>query len=121
MIEQILKTEMERRKMFLEFVIKTFSGAVVEEIPITQMNKPDGWGIAIRLKEPNSPSIILRPRRSLMTHSNVDFLPVFLAGIQEAKGILNNPAIKEQDFQGTIILNEKGVEKFQRGEDQEEI
>jgi hypothetical protein len=117
MIEQILKTEMERRKMFLEFVIKTFSGAVVVEIPITQMNKPDGWGIAIRLKEPNSTSVNLRPRRSLMTGRNMDFLQVFLTGIQEAKRILNNPPIMEQDFQGTIVLNDKGVEKFLRGED----
>ncbi len=115
MIEQILKIEMERRKMFLEFVIKTISGAVVEETPITRMNQPDGWGIAIKFKDPNNRSIILRPRRSLMTDTNVNFLLIFLEGIQEAKRILNNPPLKEQDFQGTILLNDKGVEGFLKG------
>jgi len=120
MIEQILKIEMERRKMFLEFVIKAFSGAEVEEIPITQMNKPDEWEIAIRFNKPNCRSIIIRPRRSLMTGTNVNFLQIFLEGIQEAKKILNNPPLKEQDFQGTILLDEKGVEGFLRGESQED-
>ena len=116
MIEQILKIEIERRKMFLDFVIKAFSGAEVEEIPITQMNKPDGWEIAIRFNKSNYRSIIIRPRRSLMTDTNVNFLQIFLEGIQEAKRILNNPPLKEQDFQGTILLNDKGVERFLKGE-----
>jgi hypothetical protein len=116
MIEQILKIEIERRKMFLEFVIKTFSGAEVEEIPITQMNKPDGWEIAIRSNKPNYRSIIIRPRRSLMTDTNVNFLQIFLEGIQETRKILNNPPLKEQEFQGTILLNDKGVERFLKGE-----
>jgi hypothetical protein len=102
--------------MFLEFVIKAFSGAEVEEIPLTQMNKPDGWEIAIRFNKPNSRSIIIRPRRPLMTDTNVNFLQIFLEGIQEAKRILNNPPLKEQDFQGTILLNDKGVEIFLKAE-----
>ena len=53
-----------------------------------------------------------------MTDTNVNFLQIFLEGIQEAKKILNNPPLKEQDFQGTILLDEKGVEGFLSGESQ---
>ena len=116
MIEQILKTELERRKIFSEFVTKAFPEADVEGIPIPQINKPDGWEIAIRVKKPKYLSIIIRPRRPLMTDFNVNFLEVFLQGIQGAKRILNNPPLKEKDFQGTILLNHKGVEEFFEGE-----
>jgi hypothetical protein len=117
MIEQILKIEMERRKMFLDFVIKAFSGAEVEEIPIPQINKPDEWGLAVRLQSLNHRSIIIKPQRPLMTDTNINFLQIFLEGIQTAKQLLNNPPLREEDFQGTIILNDKGVEKFLKDED----
>jgi hypothetical protein len=117
MIEQILKIELERRKMFLEFVMKAFLGAVVEEIPIPQINKPDGWGLAIRLKSPIHRSINIRPLHPLMTDTRINFLQIFLEGIQTAKNLLNNPPLKEEGFQGTIILGDKGVERFLRSED----
>ncbi len=116
MIEQLLKIESERRKMFLELAIKSFPGAEVEEILLPQMNKPDGWEIAIRLKEPDYRSVIIRPRRPLMTDTNIFALQIFIEGIQEAKKVLNNPPLKEKDFQGTILLNNKGVENFLKGE-----
>jgi hypothetical protein len=116
MIEQILKIEIERRKMFLEFVIKAFSGAEVEEIPIPQKDKPDGFEIAIRLKKPDSRSIIIRPRRSLMTDTDANFLQIFMDGIQTAREYLKNPPVREVDFQGTILLSHKGVEGFWKGE-----
>ncbi len=116
MIEQLLKIESERRKMFLELAIKSFPGAEVEGTLIPQTGKPDGWEIAIRLKEPNYRSVIIRPRRPLMTDTNIFALRIFIEGIQEAKKVLNNPPLKEKDFQGTILLNNKGVENFLKGE-----
>ncbi len=116
MIEQLLKIESERRKMFLEFATKAFPEAKVEEISLPPLNQPDGWGIAIRINKPNDRSIIIRPRRPVMTDTNANFLQIFLEGIQTAKHILNNPPLKEQDFQGTLILNHKGVENFLKGE-----
>jgi hypothetical protein len=116
MIEQLLKIESERRKIFLELVQKSFPEAEVEGIPIPQMNKPDGWEIAIRVKQPNYRSIMIRPRRPLMTDTNIYVLQIFIEGIQEAKKHLSNPPLKESDFQGTILLNIKGVENFLKGE-----
>ncbi len=116
MIVQTLKIESERRKMFFEFVRKVFPDAEVEEIFLAQTDKPDGWEIAIRYKKPEYRSIIIRPRRPLMTDTNIDFLPIFFTGIQNAKQILNDPPLKDEDFQGTILLNNKGVEGFLKGE-----
>ena len=113
MIENVIQVEIERRKMFLEFVKRTFPGAEVEGISIPQIDKPEGWEIAIRVKNPNHRSIIIRPRKSVMTDTNIDPLPIILAGIQEAKKHLGNPPLKEKDFQGTIILGRRGVEEFQ--------
>ena len=42
MIEQILKIEIERRKMFSEFVRKAFPGAEVEEKFLPQMSATGG-------------------------------------------------------------------------------
>jgi hypothetical protein len=116
MIENVIQIEIERRKMLLEFVKRTFPEAEVEGISIPQIGKPEGWEIAIRLKAPNYRSIIIRPRKPLMTDTNIDALPIILAGIQEAKKHLGNPPLKEKDFQGTIILSHKGVEEFLKGE-----
>ena len=116
MIEQILKIESERRKMFLEFAIKAIPEAEVEEILLPQTDKPDGWELSIRNKKPNYRSIILRPRRPLMTDPKIDFLQIFLQGIQTTRHILNNPPVQEQEFQGTILLSEKGVETYLKGE-----
>jgi len=121
MIEQILKIEIERRKMFLEFATKAFPEAEVEEISLPQMNKPDGWELAIRFRKPNYRSIIIRPRRPLMTDTNINFLQIFLEGIQTAKHLLSNPPLSEEDFQGTILLNDKGVERFLKGEKADSI
>ncbi len=121
MIENVIQIEIERRKMLLEFVKRTFPEAEVEGIPIPQVDKPEGWEIAIKLKKPNYRSLIIRPRRPLMTDTNIDALPIILAGIQEAKKHLGNPPLKEKDFQGTIILSHKGVEEFLKGEKAESI
>ena len=51
MITRILKIENERRKMLLEFVKRVFSEAEVEGIQIPQIDKPDGFEIAIRVKK----------------------------------------------------------------------
>ena len=112
MIEQILQIEIERRKMFSEFVRKAFPGAEVEEKCLPQMSRPDGWMLVIRIKNPKSRSLIIRPRRPLMMDSNNNFLEVFLKGIQTARHFLSNPPSKEEDFQGTIFLSDKGVERF---------
>ncbi len=116
MIENVVKVEIERRKMLLEFAKRTFPEAEVEGVSIPQVDKPEGWEIAIRLKKPNHRSIIIRPRKSLMTDTNIDTLPIILAGIQEAKKHLGNPPLPGKDFQGTIILSHKGVEDFLEGE-----
>ena len=116
MIENVIQIEIERRKMLLEFAKRTFPEAEVEGIPIPQIDKPESWQIAIRVKRPNYRSIIIRPRKPLMTDTNIDALPIILAGIQEAKRHLANPPLKEKDFQGTIILGHKGVEDFLEGE-----
>ncbi len=70
MIENVVKVEMERRKMLLEFAKRTFPEAEVEDISKPQGDKPEGWEIAIRLKKPNDRSIIIRPRKPLMTDTN---------------------------------------------------
>ena len=117
MIENVVQLEIERRKMLLEFARRTFPEAEVEGISIPQIEKPDGWEIAVKLKKANQPSIIIRPRKALMTDTSIDPLPIFLAGIQETKKRLGNPPLKEKDFQGTIILGHKGVEEgFLEGE-----
>ena len=116
MIENVIQVEIERRKMLLEIAKRTFPEAEVEGISIPQIDKPEGWEITIRLKKPNYRSIIIRPRKSLMTDTNIDALPIILAGIQEAKKHLGNPPLKEKDFQGTIILSHKEVEEFLEGE-----
>ena len=116
MIETVIQIEIERRKMLLEFAKRTFPEAEVEGISIPQIDKPEGWEIAIRLKKPNYRSIIIRPRKPLMTDTKVDFFQIILAGIQEAKKYLGNPPLPEKDFQGTIILGHKGVEGFLKGE-----
>jgi hypothetical protein len=116
MITTILAIESERRKMLLEFAQKAFSGAEVEGLPIPQIDKPDGFEIAIRLKKPDSRSIIIRPRRTVMTDTNANFLQIFMDGIQTARRYLNDPPLKGEDFQGTILLNDKGVEGFLKGE-----
>ena len=116
MITKMLEIENQRRKMLLEFVQRAFSGAEVEEILIPQIDKPDGFEIAIRLKKPDSRSIIIRPRRSLMTDTDVNFLQIFMDGIQTAREYLKNPPVREADFQGTILLSHKGVEGFLKGE-----
>jgi hypothetical protein len=121
MIEQILKIEIERRKMFWEFAKKTFPGAEVEEKFLPQMDRPDGWMLVIRIKNPNSHSLIIRPRRPLMTDTNNNFLEVFLQGIQTAKHFLNNPPLKEEDFQGTILISDKGVESFLTGGESDSV
>ena len=116
MIENIIKIEIERRKMLLEIAKRTFPEAEVEGISIPQIDKPEGWEIAIRVKKPNYRSIIIRPRKPLMTDTKIDFFQIILAGIQEAKKHLGNPPLPEKDFQGTIILSHKGVEEFLKGE-----
>jgi hypothetical protein len=116
MIEQTLKIATERLKMFLEFATKTFPEAEVKEIILPGIGNSDIGEIAIRLNKPNSRSVILKPSRSLMTDTNVNFLQIFLDGIQTAKKLLDNPPLKEQDFQGTILLNDKGVEIFLKAE-----
>ena len=116
MIENVIKVEIERRKILLEFAKRTFPEAEVEGISIPQIDKPEGWEIAIRLKKANYRSIIIRPRRPLMTDTNIDALPIILAGIQEARKHLGNPPLPAKDFQGTIILSHKGVEGFLTGE-----
>jgi hypothetical protein len=115
-IVQTLKIESERRKMFFDFFTKAFPDAEAEEIILSQTDKPDGWEIAIRYKKPEYRSIIIRPRRPLMTDTNIDFLPIFFTGIQNAKQLLNDPPLKDKDYQGTILLNNKGVEGFLKGE-----
>ena len=115
MIENVIQIEIERRKMLLEFVKRTFPEAEVEGISIPQIDKPEGWEIAIRLKAPNYRSIIIRPRKSFMTDTNIEALLIILAGIQEAKKNLGNPPLPGKDFQGTIILSHKGVEDFLEG------
>ncbi len=116
MITKMLEIENQRRKMLLEFVQRSFSGAEVEEISIPQKDKPDGYEIAIRLKKPDSRSIIIQPRRSLMTDTDANFLQVFMDGIQTAREYLKNLPVKEADFQGTILLSNKGVEGFLKEE-----
>ena len=116
MIENVIQVESERRKMLLEFAKRTFPEAEVEGISIPQIEKPDGWEIAVRMKKTNHHSIIIRPRKALMTDTIIDPLPIFLAGIQETKKRLGNPPLNEKDFQGTIILGHKGVEDFLQGE-----
>ena len=116
MIKQTLKIATERLKMFLEFATKTFPEAEVKEINLPGIENSDVGEIAIRLNKPNSRSIILKPSRPLMTDTNVNFLQIFLDGIQTAKKLLDNPPLKEQDFQGTILLNDKGVEIFLKAE-----
>jgi len=116
MIENVIQVEIERRKMLLEFVKRTFPEAEVEGISIPQIDKPEGWEIAIRVKKPNNRSIIIRPRRTLMTDTKIDFFQIILGGIQEAKKHLGNPPLPGNDFQGTIILSHKGVEEFLKGE-----
>jgi hypothetical protein len=115
MIENVIQVEIERRKMLLEIAKRTFPEAEVEGISITQIDKSEGWEVAIRLKKANYPSIIIRPRKVLMTDTNIDVFPIILAGIQEAKKHLGNPPLKEKNFQGTIILSHKGVEEFLEG------
>jgi hypothetical protein len=107
--------EIERRKIFLEMVQKAFPEAEVEGISLPQINRPDGWEVAIRLKKPGYRSIIIRPRRPLMTDTKIDFIQLFEEGIQEAKKYLDTPPFKDKDFQGTILLNNKGVEGFLKG------
>jgi hypothetical protein len=116
MIKQTLKIATERLRMFLEFATKTFPEAEVKEINLPGFENSDIGEIAIRLNTPNSRSIILKPGRSLMTDTNVNFLQIFFDGIQTAKKLLDNPPLKEQDFQGTILLNDKGVEIFLKAE-----
>jgi hypothetical protein len=36
--------------------------------------------------------------------------------IQMAREYLNHPPLKDEDFQGAILLNHKGVEGFLKGE-----
>jgi hypothetical protein len=115
MIEQILKIEIERRKMFSEFARKSFPEAEVEEKFLPQMNASDGWILVIRIKNPNCRSLIIRPRRQLMTETNNNFLQVFFEGIQTARHLLSNPPLIEEDFQGTILLTDNGVERFLTG------
>jgi len=115
MIENVIQVEIERRKMLLEIAKRTFPEAEVEGISITQIDKSEGWEVAIRLKKANYPSIIIRLRKLLMTDTNIDVFPIILAGIQEAKKHLGNPPLKEKNFQGTIILSHKGVEEFLEG------
>ncbi len=114
--DQGREREIERRKIFLEMVQKSFPEVEVESISLPQINGPDGWQVAIRLKRPSYHSIIIRPRRPLMTDTKIDFIQFFEEGIQEAKKYLENPPLKEKDFQGTILLNNKGVEEFLKGE-----
>jgi hypothetical protein len=116
MIKQTLKIAIERLKIFLEFATKAFPEAEVKEINLPGIKNSDVGEIAIRLNEPNSRSIILKPSRPLMTDINVNFLQIFFDGIQTAKKLLDNPPLKEQDFQGTILLNDKGVEIFLKAE-----
>ena len=116
MIKQTLKIAIERLKIFLEFATKAFPEAEVKEIVLPGIKNSEVGEIAIRLKKPNCRSIILKPSRSLMMDSNVNFLQIFLDGIQTAKKLLDNPPLKEQDFQGTIPLNDKGVEIFLKAE-----
>ena len=116
MIEQTLKIATERLKMFLEFAVKAFPEAEVKEIIMPGIKNSDVGEIAIRLKKPNSRSIILKPSRGLMSDTNVNFLQIFLDGIQTAKKLLENPPLKKQDFQGTILLNDKGVKIFLKAE-----
>ncbi len=116
MIENIIQLETERRKMLLEFSKRTFPEAEVEGISIPLTDKPEAWEIAVRLTKPNYRSVIIRPRKALMTDTNIDPLAIFLAGIQEAKKHLGNPPLKERDFQGRIILGHQGVEEFLQGE-----
>ncbi len=116
MIENVIQVEMERRKMLLEFARRTIPEAEVEGISIPQVDKPEGWEISIRVKKPNYRSMIIRPRKTLMNDTKIDFFQIILAGIQEAKKHLGNPPLPEKDFQGTIILSHKGVEEFFKGE-----
>ena len=116
MIENVIQVEIERRKMLLEFARRTIPEAEVEGISIPQVDKPEGWEIAIRVKKPDYRSIIIRPRKPLMTDTKIDFFQIILGGIQEAKKHLGNPPLPGKDFQGTIILSHKGVEEFLKGE-----
>lgn len=113
--------ELDRRKIFLEMVQKAFPEVEVEGILLPQMNNPDGWEVAIRLKKPSYRSVIIRPRRPLMTWPEINFANIFKEGIQEAKNVLDNPPSKDKDFQGTIQLNHQGIEMFLKGEKADSI
>ena len=116
MIKQTLKIAVERLKIFLEFATKAFPEAEVKEVILPGIRNSDVGEIAVRLNKPSSQSIILKPSRPLMTDTNVNFLQIFFDGIQTAKKLLDNPPLKGQDFQGTLLLNDRGVEIFLKAE-----
>ncbi len=121
MIERTLKIATERLEIFLEFATKAFPEAEVKEVILPGIRNSDVGEIAIRLNMPSSRSIILKPSRPLMTDTNVNFLQIFLDGIQTAKKLLDNPPLKGQDFQGTLLLNDRGVEIFLKAEKTDSI
>ncbi len=116
MITKILELENERRKMLLEILQKAFTGAEVEGLPIPREDKAEGFEIAVRVKDPAARTVLIRPRRALLTDTGANFLQAFLDGIQAARKALADPPLKDVEFQGTVLLGPQGVEKFLKGE-----
>ncbi len=108
------KKEKERRLILLQLINEAFPEEEIIELTYElaeAMRESDPtWRVAIeRPSKPRSPRVVLRPTEPLMTDVGNDFERIFLHGIRLAKQILDNPPLKNRNYQGTIHLDNSGA------------
>ena len=108
------KRENERRLILLKLINDAFPEEditeLTQELAEAMRESDPTWRVAIeRPSKPRSPRVVLRPTEPLMTDVGNDFDSIFRHGKQLAKQILDNPPLKDRNYQGTINLDNEGA------------
>ena len=108
------KREKERRLILLQLINEAFPEEEIAELTLAlakaMRERNSTWRVAIeRPSKPRSPRVVLRPTEPLMTDLGNDFERIFQLGIQLAQQILDNPPLKNRNYQGTIHLDNGGA------------
>jgi hypothetical protein len=119
MVEREIDVAKRRWAKFKELIRRELPDCRVETLD--EGRKERFWKIRLGRKiEGVAVDIIMKPRRTVMTHPEVDYENIFSKGIEEAKRILATP-IPGNGFHGTILIIENDpFFNFKQGEKSED-
>jgi len=115
MVDREIDIGKKRWDKFKEMIKKELPACRIETLD--KGRKERYWKIRVSQKrEGIEVDIILKPRRRVMTHPEVDYENSFSKGIEEAKRILGTE-IPTNQFYGTILISENSpLFYFKQGE-----